>query len=149
MKKMMIVAAVAFSAVLANADYLYWQTNAADANGGQYAALYENGSMVQGWMDLQSADAVTTYTYDNASSGSSYYIEYANYNDGFNHTGASESQTYTQLAQNHAIITGTQLPTTMAQVWQGGSNYAAAPEPTSALLMLFGLAGLALKRRHA
>ena len=46
-----------------------------------------------------------------------------------------------------ALWTGT--PLNSANGYAGGAWYTAVPEPTSGLLMLLGMAGLALKRKRA
>lgn len=57
---------------------------------------------------------------------------------------SAEGQTYTQLvSQGYA---GADLSPVNMAVWNGGT-YSPVPEPTSAMLVLFGLAGLALRRR--
>ena len=59
--------------------------------------------------------------------------------------GQSEvGQTYASLNANGFV--GTDLSPINMSVWNGGS-YSPVPEPTSAMLVLFGLAGLALRRR--
>jgi len=64
---------------------------------------------------------------------------------------ASQAMTYTQL-QEADMLYDTELDASsiqQAQVWHGGSGgYRAAPEPTSAMLMLLGVAGLALRRKQ-
>ena len=56
----------------------------------------------------------------------------------------AEGQSYAQLAE-HGYV-GTDLSPINMSVWHGGA-YSPVPEPTSAMLVLFGLAGLALRRR--
>lgn len=56
----------------------------------------------------------------------------------------SEGQTYATLNQNG--FAGVDLSPVNMAVWNGGT-YSPVPEPTSAMLVLFGLAGLALRRR--
>ena len=94
-------------------------------------------------------------------SGTSYafYIELINYSDtylsntatpAYNDAGtpfrgqSAEGQSYAQLHQSGYV--GTDLSPINLAVWNGGS-YSPVPEPTSAMLVLFGLAGLALRRR--
>ena len=66
--------------------------------------------------------------------------------------------TYTTLDATETITFGNQssssglLPTELASIstYSGGAGlYTAVPEPTSSLLMLLGMAGLALKRKRA
>ena len=56
----------------------------------------------------------------------------------------AEGQTYATLNQNG--FAGVDLSPVNMAVWNGGT-YSPVPEPTSAMLVLFGLAGLALRRR--
>jgi len=87
----------------------------------------------------------------------SFYIELVNYNSTLNSSstvssgygtpefvGQSEGQTYANLA-SHDFIGSDLSPVNMA-VWHGGA-YSPVPEPTSAMLVLFGLTALALRRR--
>ena len=91
-------------------------------------------------------------------SGYSFYIELINYSE-WNPQNPSQSSiesgafvaqssamTYSQLVDSKYV--GTDLSPVSMAVWHGGS-YTTVPEPTSAMLVLFGLAGLALKRRTA
>ena len=94
---------------------------------------------------------------DGYESGYSFYIELVNYNSTLNSSqtansgygtsefvGQSEGQTYATLAAHDFI--GSDLSPINMSVWHGGA-YSPVPEPTSAMLVLFGLAGLALRRR--
>ena len=89
-----------------------------------------------------------------------FYIELINYDDAYRTSNtvtpaynaentpfkaqSAEGLSYTQLAQSEYV--GTDLSPVNMSVWNGGS-YSPVPEPTSAMLVLFGLAGLALRRR--
>lgn len=81
----------------------------------------------------------------------SFYIELANYSSGYQNLGNTVSNVSYADMVNKNYILETPLSVTLATPWTGmgagsGGGYA-APEPTTGLLMLFGLAGLALKRR--
>lgn len=93
-------------------------------------------------------------------SGYSFYIELINYSAWESNPTASSiasgafvaqsdsssAMTYADLEAKHYV--GADLSPVSMAVWHGGS-YTTVPEPTSAMLVLFGLAGLALKRRTA
>lgn len=62
-------------------------------------------------------------------------------------------KTFTSATKENVIAQTSASPTisfgSMATATQTASNWAAVPEPTSGLLMLLGIAGLALRRRRA
>lgn len=58
--------------------------------------------------------------------------------------GATRSVTFTSATGAKALIWGDQTSYT-----QGAGKWSAVPEPTSGLLMLLGMAGLALRRKRA
>ncbi len=58
--------------------------------------------------------------------------------------GATKSVTFTSATGAKALIWGDQTSYT-----QGAGKWSAVPEPTSGLLMLLGMAGLALRRKRA
>ena len=74
-------------------------------------------------------------------SSSSFFIEILN--DSGNIIGHSETYAYAALAQYISSMKGAALPA--AGAWMPAAYV--APEPSSGLLLLFGLAGLALRRR--
>ena len=79
----------------------------------------------------------------------SYYIELQSSTGGFvARTDVANAMTYTDLVSANAIFDAglTAIPTDVTP-WHGVS-YSAVPEPTSALLMLFGAAMLGLKRKN-
>lgn len=169
MKK--ILAFVAFTAIscAANASYLYWQVSQSDFDNitnyqnvnaaaliavdgsNKYAISYaqpgvNNIGVTQGPVRL---DGYSSY---------SFYVELYNYNDGnYSVLGQGDTWSYTQL-NNGGYLMDEPLAVAQAPIWHGtvsggvtpggggGGGYN-APEPTSGLLMLIGMAGLALKRR--
>lgn len=77
----------------------------------------------------------------------SYYIEILKYDDvkhDFIGVAKSEVTSYADLSQNGFV--GSELSLPSLKAWTGGVGYT-VPEPTSALMMLFGMAFLGLKRR--
>jgi len=82
--------------------------------------------------------------------GYSFYIEYIGYNaatGGSGQIAVGETKTYAELASSMAEYDGISLkPVSAANIWHGGTVN--APEPTSAMLMLLGVAGLALRRKQ-
>lgn len=177
MKKLIALCAVALSMGAFADSYLYWMldesseltwkespapsynavkigvvNNETGKNAG-YLNIYAWGGTQ---MDTEYAVAAgsdgTSSLYANlgtyASSGYSYYIELLN--DG-NFVGrSSDTLNYsTTAAQIISAIGQTDLPAS-AQAWSPSSfTTAAIPEPTSGMLLLLGLAGLALKRKRA
>lgn len=84
-------------------------------------------------------------------SGYSFYIELVNYDaakGALTSVAQSGVMSYQELVQSNYIIedTGISIPTA-STAWHG-SAYAPGPEPTSALMMLLGVAFLGLKRRR-
>lgn len=79
----------------------------------------------------------------------SYYIEILQADSseasGFKSVAKSEVKSYDQLVKDVGCIASELSPS--MQAWTGGTGYT-VPEPTSALMMLFGVAFLGLKRRR-
>lgn len=174
MKK--IFAFLAFGALCmsANAAYLYWQVdqrdydniaNYSDVNAA--ALIAKNGSNI--YAISYAADGVNNIgqtqgpvNISDYSSGYSFYVELYNYNNGsYSVLGQSETWSYNQL-QNANFLYDEPLSVSQVSVWHGvavnhesgggggtggGGGYN-APEPTSAMLLLIGLAGLSLKRKQ-
>lgn len=145
MRSLIATLFVACCALTASADILWWTVSGVDETfsyaklnatsstatpptGGERISATEKGSAVI------SVD-VTNYT------DKSFYIELLNEN--LESVATSQLMSYEALA---SFRTATTTPTQTA-AWTGGS-YTAVPEPTSALLMLLGMAGLALKRKQ-
>ena len=78
----------------------------------------------------------------NADGEDIFYISSVLANKEYNLNGATAIQ-YTDLGATSKAIKDT------AEGWQGAGVYQTVPEPTSGLLLLLGVAGLALRRRRA
>lgn len=174
MKKVYVLAATLLAVVSANANYLYWQvnedSNVAGLDGVNYNSArvsIKNGSGNIVWYsDVTAVNAesldypisalktidVSTFTgsgYDYRDSAYSYYIELGTYaGSTFTGTAISQGETYSALAASYVHPTATLSPSDLvsAQIWHGGTY--SVPEPTSAMLMLFGAAFLGLKRKN-
>jgi len=94
------------------------------------------------------------YVIDISSYGESaaYYVEVIAYNSSWeaSQVGTTGTLTYNDLVSSGAVTTSESLvpvdPVAVRNTWHGaGAN---APEPTSAMLMLLGVAGLALRRKQ-
>jgi len=59
----------------------------------------------------------------------------------------SETKSYNDLVTANAVYTGSEMAVPSLVAWTGGT-YAAAPEPTSGLLLIFGIGLLGLKRKR-
>lgn len=163
MKKLLIALAAMGLAGFAQASYLYWQVSGdavdefASGEGSYGVQVTYNGSA----LDIKTTDGssvgpvVDTVTAQqpgylvniaDVSSGSSFYIELVKYNDGeWNTVGVSSELAYADVGTYTVDLNA--IAPTLPAAWTGGTY--AAPEPTSGVLMLLGLAGLALKRRKA
>lgn len=160
MKKLLILASAIVMGVVANAASFQW--TAANFYGA-------NGSKLTGTADIYAyastetlADAVlvtsaaitsgainTTLDWTDATVGTTYsfYMIVADGDKTFN----SSTSDPTVIKTGAAVETGTTkvLFANMATATQNSSNWQSVPEPTSGLLMLLGMAGLALRRRRA
>lgn len=172
MKKTFVLVSLLAAAVGLRAEdsnYLYWQVLAdnvaADVgtyNTAYFYALSGDGTVertpigLAEWSNDQTAGARTDSAREGVPNFSGYENGYSGflfelaYWDGTSDkvVGSSETYTFAQLAQYMTSFTpGTSgIPT---QNVFAPSFAAAVPEPTSGLLMLLGVAGLALRRRRA
>ncbi len=126
----------------------YAQSDAIAAlGGGDYATVIANGfeSSVGlsdgGW--LEDADVAANFT--NGSDGTAYLVIF--------NAGTAAEGTYAYVSDTvTAYVPGSGAPVTFTFDLSSSAtpgNWTAVPEPTSGLLMLLGLAGLALKRKRA
>lgn len=179
MKKVAIAFGVAFSALISNAAYLYWQVDASDygesfdravvkyynpssgniddgANGtfGTYYSLtdYDPSTEEASTSFSEYGTKGTMYSIDLSTLANanqySYYIELQNSSGGFvARTAESSAMTYAALESAGAIFDASIVAVPSVTPWHGAS-YTPVPEPTSAILMLFGAAFLGLKRKN-
>lgn len=163
MKKLLVLSFAIASALVSQAAYLYWQIDTADVAGlvdsanASYATAYlyntnthdkqEIGSTEVGGGMMDSEFSLTSSQI--ASGNYVFYVEVMNYDGAVIGTSwkndSWQGQTYSALASNGSIV-GTAMSVPTVAVWHGGG--VAAPEPTSAMMILLGLAGLALKRKQ-
>jgi len=178
MKRFLFLAILA-AAFASRAEYLFWQvsdtTLSSDvylkekvnlSDGYTYKSImhYGTGDMDAGtWSEagtlgdakggVVGGDGTIDTAYNvnlsdlSGASGYSYYIEIVKYDGAGAQYGVakSETQTYTQLA--NANYVGDILSPAALVPWTGGAY--SAPEPSSAMLVLVGMALVALKRKRA
>lgn len=169
MKKLLTFAFALAAATMAQASYLYWQTSGDTTfNGNEilgynlYAVGDKGGKIATGIMDAD-GDAISLPA-NGVAGGYDYIVDVSNYNSGYSFyvemigydsaiygkgvagvIGVSAATSYSDLvAQGSILSSGHAL--TIPHMWTGGT--VAAPEPTSAMMILLGLAGLALKRKQ-
>lgn len=172
MKKLLVAMIAGLAGFAANAAYLYWQVESSDysnitepdrVNAYNVYAVESNGTQHfldgyrgdAGSMNMSEAQTVDLGVYSGANY--SYYVELMNYSNGTaSKLGYSDSMSYADMVQKN-YITDNLLSVSQVSVWHGvavdhstpggGGGYN-APEPTSAMMILLGLAGLALKRKQ-
>lgn len=152
MKRIVLFVVVLAFAVVVQAEELWWFV-ADDAVTEQWdaAIVYATDSQdkttgIDSWArtDLSFGDGVAFTDLDGyASAGYSFYVELLNSAE---RIAKSDAVSYTDLLSSQAISSSMQSMPTPYQF----SNFSSlvVPEPTSGLLMLIGLAGLALKRKR-
>ena len=177
MKKLALIFTIAISAMSSNASYLYWQVSSDieessqtwDGVGYDLARItYTTGSAMNEYQPYETAgitiyDAQGTVTSYNGGTGPfvasgefqtgySYYIELYN---GSQLVSRSAGITGKELSDGNylynstAEVTSILNPSPSVNIWHAaGAGYTAVPEPTSAMLMLFGAAFLGLKRKN-
>ena len=89
------------------------------------------------FVDAQCSDLATHYDAATVADAKNYIVS------------AVASKTVAASGADIALAFGSMTGTTSANTFLNSSWHVAVPEPTSGLLMLVGLAGLALRRRRA
>ena len=154
MKKLIIMAAILVAGVAANAASFKWSAaNIYGADGTTKftgtATLYAIIDSVDTKVSTASvssgviAQSATTFANDALEANTYYDFYFVIEDSGKSFTSATKNV----LAQESA--TASIGFGNMASATQNASNWAAVPEPTSGLLMLLGMAGLALRRKRA
>ena len=164
MKKLMIAAAIVCAAAFANAAVFTW--------GGDLAMMDNNGVNASGTVEffldgtslgvVDISEGMVSFSYDlNAWGTVSALATIANFSDGTGTRTWSQAIDSAWLAgypdadsanmelvsvANMNLLNGEGLDFTQTAAANG---YTAVPEPTSGLLLLLGVAGLALRRRRA
>ena len=153
MKKLLMLAAVVVAGIAANAASFNWAAaNIYGSDGATNWAGEVNLYAVIGGVDTLVntytavggvvAGANTTFGNDNLVGGTDYDFFFTIEDDG---------KIFTSATKNVGAL-ATQTATiqfgNMASATQNAANWAAAPEPTSGLLLIIGMAGIALKRKR-
>lgn len=170
MKKLFIAAVIGFIACSTQAAYLYWQVNSSDfedtgieAGYARVVAVDVNGTETildmadrktgetQAGSSLTEVDrgtAVINLSQLTDPSAYSFFIELVNFNSvSFDVVGKTATNlTYADLVQRQFVDVGDVMMIPQANVWHG-TPYS-VPEPTGAMLVMFGLGLLALKRKR-
>ena len=152
------MAAILVAGVAANAASFKWTasniyspTDSTAKLAGVTATLYAYLSTA----DAGTATAVTTATTTSAGAisktfdadltvGSDYNFYFVIEDSGKTFTSTTKANIAAQATSTSNVAFGS-----MASATQNSANWVAVPEPTSGLLMLLGMAGLALRRRRA
>ena len=170
MKKLLILAVVIVAGVAANAASFKW--TGANIYGSDATTKFTGTASIYAYLNTATiADAVkvtdvfvvegtiksdavgtaTGYTYNWGDAvGNSTYQFYMVFEDGgkkFDSSSSDPAVVKSGLAA--ATATTSVIFGNMQSATQNASNWAAVPEPTSGLLLLLGVAGLALKRKRA
>ena len=153
--RFLVAATAMLLASTVSAGTLYWQVDDADLGESEYGwgaelwMLNQNdnsttslsGGLIDAPTGIQQAD-ITNYTGDQYL----FYVELVNYTTGASTDGYKWG--YGDLVSSGYVAFGaTDFPTVSANAG-AHSNFAAAPEPSSGLLLLMGGAMLALRRRR-
>lgn len=166
MKKLLTLAGVVMLAGFANAAAVQWNSGVFNAgftgpDGKTLANSTDYTMTVSFYSDAEGKNLVTTSTQTKAkangaynaktgdvfTAGQTYYVS-AILTDGTNSTGF-ELATFSVPGNGDGSINFTTGAGFADEKMQYTSGWMAAPEPTSGLLLLLGMAGLALKRKRA
>ena len=150
MKKLLVLAAVIVAGIAANAASFKWSAGNLYASNGTdkftgdvtlYAVISGTDTAVS-TVTASATGAISATTFSNdALVAGTYYDFFLSYTDG-DKMFVSDSKNVQAQATSTANITFGNMTTAT----QNASNWQSVPEPTSGLLILLGMAGLALRR---
>lgn len=170
MKKLMTLAVALGAAIAANAASVDWQISGSVDT--ENYKVYLVGAISESWMSVSdlAADALAygaTGTFGTiVKNGRTYYVNASLSSDNISKTSAdvyfvivsgdgAAGYNYVKADLSALVYEGVETPpgkylTTAADLLAGtAGSFGAVPEPTSAMLVLLGVAGLALKRKRA
>lgn len=159
MKRLLLVLAMcSASAVFAADSYLYWMIDAADASEYDYTKAQLVSSSSSTWTKgLSSIDSATKNQISDAEDiASGFYSSLGNNPQGMYYfvelvagevLAYSDAISYSDAVAAGYITTMSQFDVGSANLWSA-SSFTAVPEPTSGMMVLFGMAALALRRRR-
>ena len=168
MKKLIIALAAVVSAVAVQAATVDWNASGTFFDWNNFMApegtiaFYEASNMgtalatmtldADGGYDgvvtgTDQADWVARLTINNFDGGGSYSKDYAFHMDSIAHSGYADAATYLAGLSASVVASYDGLDLMATPASQGYTS--AVPEPTSGLLLILGMAGLALKRKRA
>ena len=170
MKKLLILAAVIAAGIAANAASFKW--TAANIYGADGSTRFTGTAAIYAYLStaaiedaVKVADAYVvggsfksdavgtangfTYEWGDAVGDQTYNFFFVIEDGGKEFNSATSDPLVVKTGIAAATSTTTVGFANMASSTQNASNWAAVPEPTSGLLMLLGMAGLALRRRRA
>ena len=165
MKKMMIAVAVCAIAAVSQAAAVSWSTTTVkDINGNAIGAkaesagwtavctLYTDAGITVFGTDTDKSAAMSKFSgeFSGTATGTDYWAKLVITDDKGNTVESELAKFTTDSGATYSVnfTTGAGFATSSAKINYAG-DWVAAPEPTSGLLLLLGVAGLALKRKRA
>ena len=157
MKKIILMAALVLSVAVANAASTSWKFVAGNVYGSDGKTKFTGDALVYcvGIGDGGTDVLVTTASLNNGVGGFSFssdlFTADSTYDFYFTFTDSGKQFTSAVKENVKALGTGTASIQfgNMQSATQNASNWQVVPEPTSGLMLLLGVAGLALKRKRA
>ena len=159
MKKILVMAAVIVAGIAANAASFKWTasniyspTDSTVKLASTTATLYAYAQSANIGTAIEVATATTTsagaisqsFTADGLTGGNYYNFYFVIDTGDYTFTSSNKEGVLAQATSTAAVSFGS-----MAAQTGASGNWQSVPEPTSGLLMLLGMAGLALKRKRA
>ena len=153
MKKLLILAAIVVAGTFANAASFRW--TASGITGYNTTDLYSGTATLYAY--LSTADASTAVAVNSQTmSGGAITAASSVFSDDTNFTGGQTYTFYYTMTDDAGNVftsglknSKAQATSTMTVAFASTGSWAAVPEPTSGLLMLLGMTGLALRRKRA